>query len=172
MNNAQNPIVELETDKGTITLELFPDEAPKTVTNFLEYVDSGFYEDTIFHRVIPSFMIQGGGLDKAMQQKPTRASIPNEADNGLKNATGAITMARTAVPDSATAQFFINVKDNDSLNFRSKTQSGWGYCVFGKVIEGMDIVQQIEQTPTGSQAGHQDVPRKPIHILKAHRRSA
>lgn len=170
MTDAANPVVELETSLGTIVLELYPEKAPETVKNFLEYVDSGFYDDTIFHRVIPGFMIQGGGLDEDMRQKAGNAPIKNEADNGLKNEVGTIAMARTAVPDSATSQFFINVKDNPFLDFTAKTQSGWGYCVFGRVIEGMDVVHQIEGVKTGNRAGHQDVPLEPIHITRAKRR--
>ncbi len=170
MTDAANPVVELETSLGSIALELYPEKAPKTVKNFLEYVDSGFYDDTIFHRVIPGFMIQGGGLYEDMRQKAGNAPIKNEADNGLKNEVGTIAMARTAVPDSATSQFFINVKDNPFLDFTAKTQSGWGYCVFGRVIEGMDVVHQIEGVKTGIRAGHQDVPLEPVHITRAKRR--
>ena len=171
MNESKHPVVELETRLGTIVIELYPDKAPETVRNFLDYVDSGFYDDTIFHRVIPQFMIQGGGLNEDMRQKPAKAPIRNEADNGLKNETGTIAMARTAVPDSATSQFFINVKDNPFLDFQAKTQSGWGYCVFGRVIDGMEVVHEIEGVPTGNRGGHQDVPLDPVHISRARRRA-
>lgn len=171
MSENTNPVVEMATNHGTIVLELYPEQAPITVKNFLDYVDAGFFDDTIFHRVISGFMIQGGGLTEDMHQKPANAPILNEADNGLKNETGTIAMARTAVPDSATSQFFINVKDNDFLNFQSKTQSGWGYCVFGRVIEGMDVVRDIEAVKTGSRAGHQDVPVEAMHITNVRRRA-
>ncbi|OBS10301.1 peptidylprolyl isomerase [Acidihalobacter prosperus] len=172
MTDNTHPQVEFTTSHGTIVLELYPESAPATVENFLAYVNDGFYDGTIFHRVIPRFMIQGGGMTEDMQQKPTGAPIKNEADNGLKNGVGTIAMARTAVPDSATAQFFINVKDNDFLNFQSKTQSGWGYCVFGKVTEGMDVVHAIEQVATGNRAGHQDVPKDTVMIERAAVRAA
>jgi peptidyl-prolyl cis-trans isomerase B (cyclophilin B) len=136
----------METSQGNITLELDKEKAPKTVANFLDYVDEGFYTDTIFHRVIKNFMIQGGGFTADMQRKKTHAPIPNEADNGLENKRGTIAMARTGAPHSATAQFFINHKDNDFLNFKSKDARGWGYAVFGKVIEGMDVVDAIAKT--------------------------
>jgi len=163
------PRVALETDKGRIVIELYPDKAPRTVRNFLDYVDSGHYNGTIFHRVIPDFMIQGGGLTVSMKEKPTRGPIPNEADNGLKNRRGAIAMARTQVPDSATAQFFINTADNDFLDFKSRTVQGWGYAVFGLVVEGMEVVEAISRVKTGNRAGHQDVPFDPVVILKAER---
>jgi peptidyl-prolyl cis-trans isomerase B (cyclophilin B) len=150
--------VEMKTNHGTIVLELYADKAPETVANFVQYAKDGFYNGTIFHRVIPGFMIQGGGFEPGMQQKQTRAPIKNEADNGLKNDAGTIAMARTSDPNSATAQFFINVKDNEFLNYRSPTPQGWGYCVFGKVVEGMDVVHDIEHVATGNRAGHQDVP--------------
>ena len=172
MSDNANPIVELATSQGTIVLELYPEKAPATVENFLNYVDSGFFDETVFHRVIRGFMVQGGGLTEDMNQKAGNAPIRNEADNGLKNETGTVAMARTAVPDSATSQFFINVKDNDFLNFQSKTQSGWGYCVFGRVIEGMDVVHNIEGVQTGNRGGHQDVPVEPVHIASAKQRSA
>jgi len=141
--------------------------APETVANFLEYARSGFYDGTIFHRVIPGFMIQGGGFEPGMQQKPTRDPIKNEADNGLKNETGTIAMARTPDPHSATAQFFINVKDNSFLDFTAPTAQGWGYCVFGKVVEGMDVVRAIEQVATGAHpSGHRDVPLEDVVIEK------
>lgn len=146
----ENPRVVLETGMGNITLELYPTQAPLTVKNFLTYVDEKFYEGTIFHRVIRGFMIQGGGMTADMGEKPTHTPIRNEANNGLKNDRGTIAMARTQVPDSATAQFFINAKDNAFLNFRSKTVEGYGYCVFGKVIKGMDVVDAIEAVATGN----------------------
>jgi peptidyl-prolyl cis-trans isomerase B (cyclophilin B) len=164
---AASPRVKLETSMGVIVLELAPHRAPKTVDNFLQYVKDGFYDGTIFHRVIKGFMIQGGGLTEAMETKPTRAPIPNEADNGLKNRRGSIAMARTGDPQSATAQFFINTVDNPALNFRDKTVQGWGYCVFGRVVQGMDVVDAIAGVHTGRRAGYQDVPRKPVVIQKA-----
>ncbi len=145
--------VRLETTLGNITLELFEKEAPKTVANFLQYVDDGYYDGTIFHRVIDGFMIQGGGFEPGMSEKATRGNIENEADNGLANDSGTVAMARTPDPHSASAQFFINANDNDFLNFRAKTQDGWGYCVFGKVVEGADVVTQIEESPTTTRAG-------------------
>lgn len=165
----ENPRVVLETGMGNITLELYPTQAPLTVKNFLAYVDEKFYDGTIFHRVIRGFMIQGGGMTADMGEKPTHTPIRNEANNGLKNDRGTIAMARTQVPDSATAQFFINAKDNAFLNFRSKTVEGYGYCVFGKVIKGMDVVDAIEAVATGNKGYHQDVPLKHVVILKAYR---
>lgn len=165
--SSNNPKVTFETNKGNIVIELYPDKAPKTVANFLSYVKNGFYDGTIFHRVIPNFMIQGGGFTTDMQQKPTEAPIENEANNGLKNETGTIAMARTNNPHSATAQFFINTKDNSFLDFTAPTQQGWGYAVFGKVVDGMDVVREIEKTSTGSKMGHQDVPNEDIVIQKA-----
>ena len=147
--NAENPKVKMETSLGTIILELYPEKAPKTVANFLGYVESGFYNETIFHRVINGFMIQGGGFSQDFQRKRTNAPVMNEADNGLKNDNGTIAMARTQDPHSATAQFFINVNNNDFLNHTRKSPRGWGYAVFGKVIEGMDTVKKIRQVPTG-----------------------
>jgi peptidyl-prolyl cis-trans isomerase B (cyclophilin B) len=167
MNDSTNPTVTLETNKGNIVIELYADKAPKTVANFLQYAEDGFYDGTIFHRVIPNFMIQGGGFTEDMTQKDTRGEIENEANNGLPNVTGSIAMARTPNPHSATAQFFINVKDNDFLNFSSETQQGWGYCVFGQVVEGMDVVKQIEGVKTGRAGMHQDVPVEPVIINKA-----
>lgn len=163
----QNPKVLLETNKGSITLELYPDKAPKTVENFLSYVKEGFYDGTIFHRVIPNFMIQGGGMTADMKQKPTHDPIANEAENGLKNERGTLAMARTSDPHSATAQFFINLVDNEFLNFRNKSPQGWGYVVFGKVIEGMDVVDEIAQVKTGSHGPYKDVPQEPIVIKQA-----
>jgi len=164
---AASPRVKLETSMGVIVLELAPHRAPKTVDNFLQYVKDGFYDGTIFHRVIKGFMIQGGGLTEVMEEKPTRAPIPNEADNGLKNRRGSIAMARTGDPHSATAQFYINTVDNRPLDFRDKTVQGWGYCVFGRVVQGMDVVDAIEAVDTGRRAGYQDVPREIVVIRKA-----
>lgn len=164
------PKVAIDTNYGTIVLELYPDKAPETVANFLQYVDSGFYENTIFHRVIDGFMIQGGGFTPDYQQKPVRAPIKNEANNGLSNVRGTVAMARTPQPHSATSQFFINTVDNSRLDYRFETPQGWGYCVFGKVIEGMDVVDDIAKTPTGP-AGpfHSDVPQAPIVIEEVSR---
>lgn len=162
--------VRLDTSMGPITLELADKQAPKSVENFLAYVRDGFYNGTVFHRVIDGFMIQGGGFTPDFQQKPTRAPIPNEADNGLKNRRGTVAMARTGDPNSATAQFFINVKDNAFLDHRGPTPQGWGYAVFGKVIDGMDVVDKIRQTPTGSGGPggrFSDVPVTPIVIESA-----
>lgn len=159
--------VRLTTSRGGIVIELDAERAPKTVENFLEYVRAGHYDGTIFHRVIPDFMIQGGGLDVQMQPRPTRDPIRNEADNGLKNVTGTIAMARLPDPHSACSQFFINTSDNGFLDHRSKSDEGWGYCVFGKVVEGMDVVEAIEETPTTRRNGYQDVPETPIVIEKA-----
>ncbi|GAB6905615.1 peptidyl-prolyl cis-trans isomerase A (rotamase A) [Desulfosarcina cetonica] len=161
------PRVQLSTSMGDIVVELNPAAAPKTVDNFLAYVNAGFYNGTIFHRVIAGFMVQGGGYDEKMQRrKPTRPPIVNEADNGLSNRIGSIAMARTADPHSANAQFFINVKDNDFLDHRGKTQQGWGYCVFGKVVSGMNVVKAIENVPTTARAGMRDVPVTPV-VIKA-----
>ena len=164
---ADNPKVSLETSEGTITLELYPDKAPQTVNNFLAYVGAGFYEGTLFHRVIDGFMIQGGGFTQDMQRKPTRDPIQNEANNGLKNERGTVAMARTSVPHSATSQFFINLKDNAFLDFKAQNRRGWGYCVFGKVTEGMEVVDKIAKQPTGAQGGMKDVPETPIVIERA-----
>lgn len=160
-------MVKLSTNFGDITIELDTEKAPITAANFLQYVENGFYENVIFHRVINGFMIQGGGFDTNMKQKPTEAPIKNEANNGLSNDKYTLAMARTSVPDSASSQFFINVSDNDFLNHTAPTPSGWGYCVFGKVVEGMDVVDAIKAVPTTSRAGHQDVPVEPVVILKA-----
>ena len=157
-------MVIMRTTFGEIKLELDAESAPKTVANFLMYAREGFYDGTIFHRVIDNFMIQGGGFDTSMQQKSTSDPVDNEADNGLKNDTGTIAMARTMEPHSATAQFFINVKDNDFLNHSGKTMQGWGYTVFGKVVEGQDVLDKIRGVPTTSRAGHQDVPEDPVII--------
>ena len=160
----------METSMGEFRIELDAARAPKTVANFLQYVDDEFYDGTIFHRVISNFMIQGGGFTTEMSQKPTRAPVENEADNGLKNSLGSIAMARTSDPHSATAQFFINATDrNDFLNHSSKTPNGWGYCVFGKVIDGLDVVEKIRVVKTGSRGGHQDVPTAPVVIVSARR---
>jgi peptidyl-prolyl cis-trans isomerase B (cyclophilin B) len=159
-------IVHMETSKGDITLELDAEKAPETVANFVEYARAGFYDGTIFHRVIPGFMIQGGGFDVDMKQKSPRAPIKNEANNGLKNATGTIAMARTGDPHSATAQFFINAKDNTFLDHTAPTTQGWGYTVFGKVTDGMDVVESIEKVKTGNNHGHQDVPLMEVVIRK------
>ncbi len=162
---AENPKVTIQTSKGSITAELYRDKAPKSVDNFLTYVNEGFYNGTIFHRVIDGFMIQGGGFGQDMKKKSTHAPIKNEADNGLKNERGTLAMARTSDPDSATAQFFINHKDNDFLNHTPKDQRGWGYSVFGKVTEGMDVVDAIATTPTGPGAPFpKDVPRSTVVI--------
>ncbi len=164
---AKTVTVRMQTSKGDIVLELDAEKAPETVANFLEYARSGFYDGTIFHRVIPGFMIQGGGFEPGMHQKPTRDPIKNEADNGLKNEAGTIAMARTPDPHSATAQFFINVKDNSFLDFTAPTAQGWGYCVFGRVVEGMDVVHAIEQVATGAHpSGHRDVPLEDVVIEK------
>ena len=160
-------MVKLTTNFGDITLELNAEKAPITVANFLQYVENGFYDNVIFHRVINGFMIQGGGFDTNMKQKKTLAEIKNEANNGLSNEMYSIAMARTSVPDSASSQFFINVGDNDFLNHTAPTSSGWGYCVFGKVIDGMDVVDKIKAVKTGSKAGHQDVPVEAVIIEKA-----
>ena len=166
MSETRNPQVKIETSMGTMVLELYPEKAPKTVENFLAYVEDGFYDGTIFHRVIPGFMIQGGGFTPNMSQKDTRAQIQNEANNGLKNDRGTIAMARTPNPHSATAQFFINVADNGFLNFQSETQQGWGYCVFGKIVEGMDVADAIVKVKTGRSGMHQDVPVEAVVITK------
>lgn len=161
------PIVEFDTTYGNIVIELNAEKAPVTVANFIDYVESGHYDGLIFHRVIDGFMIQGGGMDTNMNEKRTGTPIKNEADNGLKNNTGTIAMARTSDPHSATAQFFINVRDNDFLNYTSPTPQGWGYAVFGQVIEGMDVVNQIKGVPTGRFGYHADVPTEPIVINSA-----
>jgi len=158
----------MKSSLGTIVLELYPDKAPLTVENFLQYVKDGHYDGTLFHRVIPGFMIQGGGFGPDFKQKSTRNPVKNEAANGLKNATGTISMARTSDPHSATAQFFINVADNVPLDFRFPTQDGYGYTVFGKVVKGMDVVNRIVKVQTGpGPAGHQNVPVKPVVIESA-----
>ncbi len=167
--SAENPRVELDTSKGKIVLELYPEKAPETVKNFLNYVAEKFYDGTIFHRVIPKFMIQGGGFTADMQHKPTGAPIKNEADKGLNNDRGTIAMARTGDPHSATAQFFINTANNDFLNHKSKTQQGWGYAAFGKVVAGMDTVDAISAVKTTTRGSYQDVPVEPVVIKTAKR---
>ena len=157
---AADPQVDIKTNHGTIRLELYPAKAPASVANFLQYMKDGHYDGTVFHRVIKNFMAQGGGFDKNMQQKPTRAQIKNEATNGLVNDIGTVAMARTSVRDSATSQFFINTKNNDFLNYSGESQQGWGYAVFGKVVSGMDVVMKINETPIGSG----DVPKAQVVI--------
>ncbi|MHB1232681.1 MAG: peptidylprolyl isomerase [Burkholderiales bacterium] len=160
-------MVKLKTNHGDISLELDAEKAPLTVENFLQYVRDGFFNNTIFHRVIDGFMIQGGGFEPGMNQKPTRAPVKNEADNGLKNEAYTIAMARTTDPHSATAQFFINAANNDFLNYTSSTPQGWGYCVFGKVVEGKEVIDKIKKVRTGNKGGHQDVPVEDIVIESA-----
>ncbi|MFZ9886390.1 MAG: peptidylprolyl isomerase [Myxococcota bacterium] len=171
---SNHPVVELKTNHGLITVELYEDKAPVSVKNFLSYVDDGFYDGTVFHRVIDGFMIQGGGLSTTMEKKATKAGIKNEATNGLKNTRGTLAMARTPVIDSATAQFFINVADNDFLNHRDVSQSGYGYAVFGKVIAGMDVVDKIKAVRTGSCGAEapRDCPVAPVIIENAQRKPA
>ena len=160
-------MVKITTNHGTFSIELNADKAPLTVANFLSYVESGFYEQVIFHRVIDGFMIQGGGFDTDMRQKSTQPPIKNEANNGLPNEKYTLAMARTPDPDSASAQFFINVANNQFLNHTAPTSQGWGYCVFGKVVEGMEVVDKIAKVSTGSKKGHQDVPLENVIIEKA-----
>ena len=160
-------MIKLQTNHGDITIELNTAKAPESAANFTQYVTEGHYDNTVFHRVIDSFMIQGGGFDPGMKQKPTRASIKNEADNGLTNDLYTVAMARTSDPHSASAQFFINTKDNDFLNHTSPTPQGWGYCVFGKVTAGMDVVDKIGKVKTGQSGFHQDVPVDDVMIQKA-----
>lgn len=166
MTEKTNPTVQIQTNMGNITVELFADKAPRTVENFLNYINKDFFAGTLFHRVIPNFMIQGGGMVEGMQQKPTDAPIKNEADNGLANKRGTIAMARTPDPDSASSQFFINLRDNDFLNYTAPTMQGWGYCVFGAVTEGMDVVDTIAQVETTYRMGHADVPVEDVVIEK------
>lgn len=161
-------MIVLQTNYGDITIALNRDKAPKTAANFEQYVRDGFYDGTLFHRVIDGFMIQGGGFDEDFEQKPTRAPIDNEADNGLLNATGTLAMARTQDPHSATAQFFINVADNDFLNHRGKSLQGWGYCVFAEVVEGMDVVNRIKGVATTRRGMHADVPVDDVIIQRAY----
>ena len=160
-------MIVLKTNFGDITLALDHEHAPETAKNFEEYVKEGFYDGVIFHRVISNFMIQGGGFEPGMTQKPTRAPIQNEANNGLSNKTGTVAMARTMDPHSASAQFFINVKDNDFLDHSAETMEGWGYAVFGKVVDGMDVVEKIKNVPTTMKGGHQDVPAEDVIIESA-----
>ena len=160
-------MVKLHTNHGVITLELDAEKAPQTVANFLAYVEAGHYNNTIFHRVIGNFMIQGGGFEPGMSQKPTDAAIENEANNGLKNANYTVAMARTSAPHSATAQFFINVADNGFLNHTAPSAQGWGYAVFGKVVKGTEVVDQIKGVKTGNRGGHGDVPKEDVVIEKA-----
>ncbi len=160
-------MIKLHTKHGVITLELDAAKAPDTVANFIQYVKDGHYSNTIFHRVIDGFMIQGGGFEPGMKQKPTREPVQNEANNGLKNTLYTVAMARTSAPHSASAQFFINVGDNDFLNHTAPTAQGWGYCVFGKVVDGTDVVDKIRKVKTGSKGGHQDVPVEDVVIEKA-----
>jgi cyclophilin family peptidyl-prolyl cis-trans isomerase len=164
---AKKPRVELTTSLGKVVLELEPDKAPKTVANFLAYAREGFYDNTIFHRVIPGFVIQGGGFTPEMVQKPTHPPIPNEADNGLKNLRGTISMARTSDPDSATSQFFISLADNASLDYRGPAPQARGYAVFGHVVEGMDVVDAIAKVRTGNRGQFSDVPVEPVTLIKA-----
>lgn len=163
---AVKPKVTFQTNKGTITVELYNDKAPKTVENFLQYVKDGHYENTIFHRVIPGFVVQGGGFTVDFKQKPTRAPIAIESNNGLSNSRGTLSMARTSDPNSATAQFYINLTDNKNLDYSGSTPSGYGYTVFGKVVEGMDVVDQIAKAKTVTSGMHRDVPLDPIEIQK------
>jgi peptidyl-prolyl cis-trans isomerase A (cyclophilin A) len=160
--HAANPQLELKTSQGTLTIELFADKAPTTVENFLQYAKDGFFDGTVFHRVIPGFMIQGGGMTPDLKEKPTRTPIQNEAKNGLKNAPGTLAMARTNDPHSASAQFFINLKDNSFLDYPSR--DGWGYAVFGKVVQGLEVVEKIAKVPTGNAGPHRDVPTTPVVI--------
>ena len=159
--------VEMTTSAGTLTIELDEAKAPLTVANFLAYVNAGHYDGTIFHRVIKGFMVQGGGMDAQMKQKPSRGEIQNEANNGLRNDKYTLAMARTNAPHSASSQFFINGTNNDFLNFRSETPQGWGYAVFGKVVAGTEVVDQIERVATGRKGSHDDVPNEPVMIVKA-----
>ncbi len=159
--------VSLKTNHGDITIELNASAAPKTCENFVQYVKDGHFDGTVFHRVMPGFMVQGGGFEPGMHQKPTRDEIANEANNGLRNDLGTIAMARTGEPHSASGQFFINAANNDFLNFRDESMQGWGYCVFGKTIDGLDVVQKIEKVKTGNKAGHENVPLEDVVLEKA-----
>jgi cyclophilin family peptidyl-prolyl cis-trans isomerase len=165
--DVSNPLLVLDTTEGIIVIELFAEQAPRTVENVIRYVEDGFYEDTIFHRVIAGFMIQGGGFGQDMVKKEVGAPVDNEADNGLRNERGTVAMARTSDPHSATAQFYINLVDNVSLDHTGKTPQGWGYCVFGRVVEGMNVVDRIARTRTQTKGGMQDVPVLPIVIERA-----
>ncbi|MDA1315776.1 MAG: peptidylprolyl isomerase [Acidobacteria bacterium] len=170
MEDQQNPVVELDTSKGAIKIELLLDKAPETVNNFLKYVDEGHYDGTIFHRVIPNFMVQGGGFDEKFSEKSSHPPVKNEADNGVSNMRGTVAMARTSDPHSASAQFFVNVADtNTFLDHSGKTSQGWGYCVFGQVIEGMDAVDSIRNVKTATRGAHQDVPVEAVVIRSARR---
>lgn len=162
-------LVQFKTNHGDFTIELNEKLAPKTCANFLEYVDAGHYNNTIFHRVIKNFMIQGGGMEPGMKQKDTKAEIENEANNGLKNNRGSVAMARTSEPHSASSQFFINVVDNEFLNYSESTPQGWGYAVFGEVTEGMDVVDKIRTVPTGNSGFHKDVPKEDVLVIEAKR---
>jgi peptidyl-prolyl cis-trans isomerase B (cyclophilin B) len=162
----EKTMIQMTTNFGVIEIELFTEQAPNTTANFIQYVNDGFFDGLIFHRVIPNFMIQGGGFEPGMKQKSPNAAIQNEADNGLKNERGTLSMARTNDPHSATSQFFISVKDNAFLDFKSKNANGWGYTVFAKVVSGMDVVDSIAQTPTGNSGGHGDVPLEDVVIEK------
>ena len=166
-----SPVIVLETSLGTVQVELDAEKAPDTVENFLQYVDSGHFDGTVFHRVIPGFMVQGGGFDADMQQKPTRENIQNEAANGLRNDRGTLAMARTSDPHSASSQFFVNVVDNDFLNHTAPNPRGYGYAVFGRVIEGMEVMDEIVAVPTGNKGGHQDVPLEAV-VLKTAKRAS
>lgn len=167
VSDAGPPVVEMRTSLGTLRIELMPSEAPKTVENFLAYVRDGFYDGTIFHRVVPGFVIQGGGFTPEMTEKDTRPPIENEANNGLRNLRGTICMARTSDPHSATSQFFVNTKDNPALDFRDESMRGWGYAVFGKVVEGLEVVDAIEKVATTRKGMHDDVPVEPVVIESA-----
>ena len=167
MPSNEAPSVKLTTNHGDIVIELAPDKAPNTAANFLAYVEKGHYDNCLFHRVIDGFMIQTGGFEPGMKQRPSDPPIDNEADNGLGNDTGTVAMARTADPHSASAQFFINTNDNDFLNFKAPTRDGWGYCVFGRVTEGMDVVTRIEEVTTTTRSGHQNVPVEDVLIERA-----
>lgn len=160
-------MVEMSTSKGVLKIELFDKEAPISVKNFIDYVESGFYDGLIFHRVIPGFMVQGGGFEQGMDQKETGPQIKNEANNGIKNEIGTLAMARTPDPHSASSQFFINVADNEFLNFKSESPQGWGYAVFGKIVEGMDVVESMTSVETGQSGPHGDVPKEDIIIETA-----
>ena len=162
-----NPIIKMETSKGTMTIELDAEKAPLSAANFVSYVEDGFYDGLIFHRVIPGFMVQGGGMNPDMSEKPNKAPIKNEANNGLKNLRGTLAMARTNDPHSATSQFFINLKDNGFLDHTSESPAGWGYAVFGKVTDGIEVIDEIEKVKTGNHGPHGDVPLEPVTIIKA-----
>ena len=165
----ENPMLKMTTNYGAIEIELFTNEAPISTANFLDYVDSGFFDGLIFHRVIPGFVIQGGGFEPGLKHKSPNSPIQNEADNGLKNERGTLSMARTSDPHSATSQFFISLKDNDFLDHKGKDANGWGYAVFGKVVSGMDVVDKIAETETADSQGHQDVPKEDVVMEKVER---